>query len=75
MTKFPRPLHPAPAPARVSPKILTLWKEMLSRAQPEPRLSRDGVEVLRGYNSGRDVFVRLHNISGRKSRSNGLYGH
>ena len=42
---------------------------------PNLGLSRDGVEV--GYSVGiiqeDGVFMRLHNISGRKSSSNGLY--
>jgi len=33
--------------------MFTLWRELLS---PHLGLSRDGVEVLRGYNSGRWYF-------------------
>jgi len=49
--EFPRPVQPVPAPALLSPKIFTLWRELLSRA-----LSSDGVQVLCGYNSGRWCF-------------------
>jgi len=72
MTKFPRPAQPVPAPTCLGPKIFTLWRELLS---PSLGLSRDGVEVLRGYNPGRWCFMRLHNVSWRKSSGSGLYGH
>jgi len=40
MTKFPRPAQPAPAPALLSPKIFTLWRELFSRAEPKSRLEQ-----------------------------------
>jgi len=56
MTKFPRPAQLALAPALLSPKIFTLWRELLSRAEPEFRLGQAGVEIHRGYNPGRWCF-------------------
>jgi len=38
MTKFPQPAQPAPA--LLSPKFFTLWRELLSRAQPKSRLEQ-----------------------------------
>jgi len=40
MTKFPRPAQLPPAPALLRPKIFTLWRQLLSRAQPEFRLEQ-----------------------------------
>jgi len=42
MTKFPRLAQLVPAPALLSPKIFTLWRELLS---PNFGLSRHGVEA------------------------------
>jgi len=56
MTKFPRPAQPAPAPALLSPKFLSSGGNCSAQLSPNLGLSRDGVEVLRGYNSGRWCF-------------------
>jgi len=61
--------------ALLSPKIFTLW----GSAQPSSaRISAWAGTVLRysvGIIQEGGVFMRLHNISGRKSSSNGLYRH
>jgi len=53
MTKFQRLAQPAPAPAQ---KFLRSGGNCSSELSLNLGLSRDGVEVLHGYNSGRCSF-------------------